>query len=158
MTNQTPRKMRPQSSSGMVSPAMVIGGVAIAVILFIAGVIAALSDDNDLSDEANIIFATNTPAPLPTYANGTVLAEGDTLYAVEPVAFSFAVGADNASEEQTLEACEQVTITRQGGNGEFLYLENDETYWIYASTHDAEKGWNGWLPLASLSNESPSDC
>lgn len=156
MTNQH-HKIRPKSETAVISPVMVIGGGLLAGLLLVIAMVVALTNENDLED-GEILFATTTPAPLPTYASGATLAEGDTLYTVEETAFSFAAAADSLNAEQTLARCTEVTVSRQTENSDAVYLENDEIYWVYARLNDAEKGWNGWLPLDSLSPERPADC
>lgn len=159
MTNQTPpRKMRPKADASIVSPGMVVAGAIIGGLLLLAAVIVALSDDNEVENDGAVIFATATPAPIPTYVTGTLMAEGDTLYALEPVIFSIAAGVENSTGEQALAKCDAVLVSRQNDGSDFVYLQDDTTYWVYARASDAEKGWNGWLPLAALSNERPADC
>lgn len=158
MTDKAPQhKIRPKSETAVISPVMIIGGGLLAGLLLIIAVVVALTNEDDL-DDGEIIFATNTPAPPPTYESGATMAAGDTLYAVEAVAFSFAAAADSTNAEQALERCAEVVVSPQGEAGEFVYLENNEIYWVYARLNDEEKGWNGWLPLDSLSPERPADC
>ncbi|MBZ0308737.1 MAG: hypothetical protein K8I82_21900 [Anaerolineae bacterium] len=155
--NDQHRKIRPHSETAVISPIMIIGGGLLAGLLLVIAMVVALMNDNDL-EEGEIIFATNTPAPLPTYASGAILAEGDLLYVVEATAFSFAAAADSTNTEQSLERCAEVTVSRQTENSDLVYLENDQLYWVYTRLNDAEKGWNGWLPLDALAPERPADC
>ena len=147
-------KVTPKKTGGA-PPIFIPIGALIGIVLLVLAVIIATSDDEEVNTGP-----TPTTIPAPVLESGAEVIEGMLLYTAESVPFSVIAAPDQENEEQSTEACGQVEVILAEANATVFYLDTsteDEQYWIYARRTD-DTGWNGWLPLSTLSEALPEGC
>jgi hypothetical protein len=141
------KKVTPQQEKA--STNLVIAGGLLGVGLILIGLLLAGTTNIGAGPQPTVV-------PAPVFASGALLAPDTTVFITEETPFSILAAADQQSLSQTVLPCTEVEVARSPQDNNYFYLENDGTYWVYATLQ--EQGWNGWLPFAAISDTLPGAC